>query len=182
MVSPGATDMQNFEIKCRLRDRSAVEKRLRALRAKRQWSHKQRDTFFAVPSGWLKLREETGKSPEMIAYQRPVQVGGPRLSDYDVIKIKDPLRWKSLLLRVLPGAGTVRKTRTLWRYKHTRIHLDRVVGLGDFLELETVITKQSAAAAEAEAEALIHELRLDRADFIGVPYRDLLAVQAPQTP
>lgn len=174
--------MRNIEVKTPLEDRAKAEARLEALGARRTWTRKQTDTFFAVagsgPGGsgaaWLKLREAEGRPPELISYERSTGHSGPRPSDYDVIVIKDPEDWKRLLSRVLPIEAVVRKERTLWIYEHTRIHLDRVEDLGDFLELETVVDEIPHAEAREESERVINALALDPAAFISVPYKDLL--------
>lgn len=166
--------MQNIEIKAKLKDRANVEHRLRALDAKCLWTHRQRDTFFKVPRGWLKLRESDGRPPELIAYERSTELAGPRSSFYEVLPLKDPEAWKRLLARVLPIDRVVEKERTLWIYQHTRIHLDRVDRLGEFLELETVVESIPDREAHAETQRLLEILGIDRADLIPVPYKDLL--------
>ena len=166
--------MQNIELKSRLHDRAKTEKRLEALGARRMWARRQKDTFFAVPMGWLKLRETEDKPPELISYVRSTTSAEPRASDYDVIIVKDPTGLKSLLGRVLPVDKIVEKERTLWIYGHTRVHLDRLDSLGEFLELETVVEGLDPGEARAENERLVKALALDPADFLGVPYRDLL--------
>ncbi len=167
--------MMNIEVKARLRDRAGAERRLEALGARREWTARQTDTFFAVAEGWLKLREAEGREAEVISYRRPTGHAGPRASDSDVAPIADAEAWKRLLGRVLPPGGVVEKERTLWMHGHTRIHLDRVAGLGEFLELETVVAGITLEEAEAEAAALVRDLGLAPDDLVAVPYRDLLA-------
>ena len=54
----------------------------------------------------------------------------------------------------------MRKHRTLYLVGRTRVHLDRVDGLGHFLELEVVLADgESADAGVKEARALISTLR-----------------------
>jgi len=168
------TGRANIEVKCPLADREAVEDRLRALGAGWHWTDRQTDTFFAVPTGWLKLREPAGGFAELISYRRSTEDSGPRRSEYDVVPVDDPGLVKRLLSRVLPVDGVVEKTRTLWFHGHTRIHLDRVENLGEFLELETVVDDISPEEARAEADRLIEALELPREEFLAVPYRDLL--------
>ncbi len=166
--------MQNFEIKAKLKDRANVEHRLRALGAKCLWTLRQMDTFFNVPRGWLKLREADGRPPELIAYERSTEVAGPRSSFYEVMALKDLEGWKRLLGRVLPVDRIVKKERTLWIYQHTRVHLDRVEQLGEFLELETVVEGISDREAHLETQRLLETLGIERSDLIAVPYKDLL--------
>jgi predicted adenylyl cyclase CyaB len=68
----------------------------------------------------------------------------------------------------------VEKTRTLYLWKHTRVHLDEVTGLGSYLELETVMDGIDRSEAEAEAWSVIRGLDLDRDTFLDRPYLELL--------
>lgn len=170
--------MRNIEIKARLRNRSNVEQRLEALGAKRVWTLRQKDTFFGVQRGWLKLREAEGRPAELIAYERSTETTGPRLSLYEVRQLKDAEAWKRLLGRVLSVDCIVEKVRTLWIYEHTRVHLDQVDRLGDFLELETVVEGIPERDARAETQRVLETLGIDAADLVAVPYRDLLAAVA----
>jgi adenylate cyclase class IV len=72
--------------------------------------------------------------------------------------------------------GRVRKTRLLLIVGATRIHLDRVEGLGDFLELEVVLRDgQTAEEGEAVAAQLLRELRIAPSQLVAGAYLDLLA-------
>jgi predicted adenylyl cyclase CyaB len=166
--------MQNIEVKAPLRDRLKVEKKLSALGARPMWVRNQMDTFYRVPEGWLKIREAEGKPAELISYRRATGESGPRVSDYDVLVVGDGAAARRLLGRVLPADKVVEKERTLWIYEHTRIHLDRVRGLGEYLELETVVEGMSPEEARQETARIVDVLGLDPAEFIAVPYRDLV--------
>lgn len=171
--------MQNIEIKTPLHSRVDTERRLQALGARRVWTRRQKDTFFGVPNGWLKLREAGAEPAELISYRRSAPEGdgildGLRASDYDVLPVGDAESWKRLLGRVLPVETVVEKERTLWLYEHTRIHLDRVARLGEYLELETVVRDIPPEEARAETRRVIDALSLREHEFIHVPYRELL--------
>ncbi len=166
---------KNVEIKSPLADRGAVEDKLQQIGAGWHWTRRQVDTFYEVPNGWLKLREPDGERAELISYCRATDDAGPRPSEYDVLPVEDPELVKRMLGRVLPQHGVVEKTRTLWFQGNTRVHLDRVEGLGEFLELETVVEGITEEEARAESERMIDLLGLPRDEFIAVPYRELLA-------
>jgi adenylate cyclase class IV len=167
--------MKNLEIKARVRDRDALLLRVEACGARHQWTRRMRDTFFRVPVGWLKLREAEGAPAELIAYERPATAAGPRASDYELAPAPDPRALERALTRVLPRDVVVAKERALFLHGATRIHVDRVDGLGDFVELETVVTTQSPDEAQRECAALMSALGIEKGDLVGVPYRDLLA-------
>ncbi len=165
--------MQNIEIKAPVRDVAALTARIEKLGAAREWIRGQRDVFFRVPEGYLKLRTVEGGPGELIAYHR-APGSEPRPSDYDIAPVDDPARLERVLARSLGVRGVVRKTRALYLWRHTRIHLDRVEGLGDFMELETVIDGITPATARAETDAVIGSLALDPATFLDRPYLELL--------
>ena len=72
-------------------------------------------------------------------------------------------------------AGRVRKKRTLYLIGRTRIHLDRVEGLGDFLELEVVLSEgESPQDGIDTAHQLMEKLGVDPSQLIEGAYVDLL--------
>jgi len=74
------------------------------------------------------------------------------------------------------AAGRVRKHRTLYLVGRTRVHLDRVEGLGDFLELEVVLAEgDSADAGVKEARGLMAALGLADDQLVEGAYVDLLS-------
>ncbi len=168
--------MNNIEIKCPLADRGRLVGKLERLGARLTWTRRQVDTFFRTEQGWLKLREAEGEQPELIAYRRP----GDEVmsSEYGIALLPDAGLWKRLLGLALGIDGVVRKERTLYVHGRTRIHLDRVEGLGDFLELESVVGDENPEEARQETEELIEALELDRSTFQTVPYRDQLRREA----
>ena len=173
--------MQNIEIKAPLGDRAALARRAEALGASRRGELRQVDTFFHVPRGYLKIREIEGEGGELIAYTRDPG-SAPRASDYVVARVSESRAICEALTRSLGVRGQVTKVRTLYLWKHTRIHLDEVVGLGSFLELETVMDGIDRDEAEAEARSLIRALDLDSGTFLDVPYLELLEVRGGSAP
>lgn len=97
----------------------------------------QRDTYFDVPRGRLKLREERDADAHLIAYARP-DVAGATESRYRLIPVNDPIELKEALAGVFGIKVVVRKSRRLFIFAGVRIHLDRVEDLGDFIEFEGV--------------------------------------------
>jgi predicted adenylyl cyclase CyaB len=72
--------------------------------------------------------------------------------------------------------GRVRKHRTLFMIGRTRVHLDRVDGLGQFLELEVVLENQeTAASGTAVAQELMADLGIEPSQLVEGAYIDLLA-------
>ncbi len=135
------------------------------------WLH-QRDQFFEVPRGRLKLRTIEEQGSELIAYERE-DIPTTRASEYGRYVTSDHSSLAAVLERALMRAGVVEKRRHLLILRNTRIHLDDVVGLGRFVELETVIGTRSDADAEREHLDVIRVLELGGAERIAVGYVDL---------
>ena len=122
----------------------------------------------------LKLREAKGWSEGwLIYYERPNQ-DGSRYSQYQLCEIADPGSLKGLLTVALGVKTIVKKQRDVWMFNHTRIHLDTVANLGQFIELETVFRGQTEAEAIDEHQHVKDVLHLDAVDAIAVSYSDLI--------
>ncbi len=147
----------------------------------------QVDTYFTAARGRLKLRETTptGGSPtaELIAYARPDDTG-PRWSAYRRVPVTpgDAAALKAALAESVGVLAVVAKTRDIACWRATRVHLDRVDGLGAFIELETVMAGQTDAEAGAELAEAAALLGLGSGGDapIGGSYADLvLAAREP---
>jgi adenylate cyclase class IV len=166
---------RNVEVKARLgASIEALLPRARALADGPEVVIEQDDTFFHCAQGRLKLREFGDGTGELIHYER-ADIEGPKLSDYVRAPTTDPAALREALARAHGIQGRVRKTRWLLMVGPTRIHLDRVDGLGDFIELEVVLRDgQSEAEGSAIAEALLARLGIDATQRLSGSYFDLL--------
>jgi adenylate cyclase class IV len=141
----------------------------------------QDDTLFSVPHGRLKLRQFADGSAELIHYQRPDD-SAAKASDYVRLPVPDPAALREALVRACGLRGRVRKQRWLLLVGQTRIHLDRVEGLGDFMELEVVLREgQSDAEGTQIAQALMQALGLAEAPRLAGAYVDMLSAETPAT-
>ena len=166
---------RNIEIKARIASIEALLPLAQALADDAPQVIEQDDTFFACAHGRLKLRDFGSGYGELIHYRR-VEAEGPSLSDYVRVATDDPAALREALTRAHGVIGRVRKTRVLLLVGQTRIHLDRVEHLGDFLELEVVLQEgQPESAAEAIAAELMAQLGVSDSQRLAGAYFDLLA-------
>jgi len=164
----------NVEIKARVIDPGALYRRVADIADHGPEVLDQDDVFFDVPRGRLKLRSFGGGGAELIYYERPDQAG-PKTSLYHRMDVKGTEDARRLLSAAFGAGGTVAKRRTLFRVGQTRVHLDRVEGLGDFMELEVVLRPgQTAGEGEEVARGLMRSLEIEPGDLIDGAYIDLL--------
>jgi predicted adenylyl cyclase CyaB len=163
----------NIEIKARARNFAEIKLRAEKLSDTPVQIIPQEDTFFNTPQGRLKLRVLADHS-ELIYYTRPDQ-DGPKRSDYHITRSNDPENLKRVLELAYGIRGVVKKTRYLYLVRQTRIHLDDVEGLGQFIELEVVMQGgESDTQGQEIAEGLMSALGVERGDLIDGAYMDLL--------
>ena len=165
---------RNIEIKARIESIDALLPRARPLADGEAELIEQDDSFFQVPQGRLKPREFADGSAELIHYHRS-DAPEARASDYVRVPVPDAAALREALTRACGSAGRVRKRRWLLRVGQTRIHLDRVEGLGEFIELEVVLrVGQGDAAGRDIAQALMRQLGLQDAPRFASACVDLL--------
>ena len=167
----------NIEIKFRVGSLAAIEEKAAAIASSGPELIIQEDIFFPVASGRLKLRKFADGDAELIGYHRD-DSDTVRESSWMAYRSTDPNQLHCVLERTLGSGLTVRKSRTLYMVDNTRIHLDHVECLGEFVELEVVLPdsqESSAVQGEEIANRLIRLLKLDGEERISVAYVDLLA-------
>jgi predicted adenylyl cyclase CyaB len=165
----------NIEIKAILRDRQRVESIAAQLSDAGPEQIHQEDHFFRRDGARLKLRILSSDRGELIRYER-ANVAETRRSRYSIARTPDPTTLLEILDKTRGKIGEVRKDRTLYRIGQTRVHLDRVTGLGDFLELEVVLLpEQSEDEGKAIADELLSAFKIDNKDLVAEAYIDLLA-------
>ena len=168
---------RNIEIKARVDDLGAVRTRAAALASGPPQLIDQRDTFFVVDHGRLKVRAFADGSGELIAYERSNE-RGPKQSSYTRAECRDAAALCEALARVLSVRGVVTKHREVFMAGRTRIHLDRVERLGSFVELEVVLAEgESPEAGQREAQSLLKSLAIAESDLVPDAYIDLLERQ-----
>ena len=165
---------RNIEIKARIESMEALEPIIARIADDGPTEMLQDDTFFPCETGRLKLRIFSESHGELIYYRRSNQAG-PKESFYVRSPTAEPASLRAALSLAYGQAGRVRKHRTLYLVGRTRVHLDRVEGLGHFLELEVVLSEDEPAQAGVEAaQHLMRQLGIEPARLIEGAYVDLL--------
>jgi adenylate cyclase, class 2 len=166
---------RNLELKARNRDLARSLRTCEAIGARDEGTLRQIDTYFAVPRGRLKLREQPPRSEaQLIAYERP-DVPGRKESRYRIVPTGDADGLRAALTAVLGVRVVVSKVRRLFIFEGVRIHLDRVDELGDFIEFEGVETADSDLAGfEPILAELCGSFEIADGDRLSTSYSDLL--------
>ena len=134
----------------------------------------QDDTFFACPNGRLKLRVFDDGHGVLIYYARADELG-PKPSYYVHSETSEPDLLRSVLTDAYGEVGRVRKQRSVFRIGQARVHLDRVEGLGEFLEVEVTVGEALGHEdAVSEAHRLLAEFGIEDEALVNGAYLDLL--------
>jgi len=132
-----------------------------------------------TPCHWGR-RQARPAEAELIYYERP-DVVGPKESQYAIHRTPDPMGLRAMLSAALGVRGVVRKHRSLYRIGVTRLHLDRVEGLGEFVELEVVLQPgQETAYGVAIAHDLMEKLGVPQSGLLHQAYINLLESKPSQ--
>lgn len=162
---------RNLELKIRIESPEKILEKITAYGGEFVQTLHQKDVYYEYSGGLLKLRLENGVA-SLIKYNRD-ESGEKRWSDYQILYL-DGEQPEGYLADILKPEAEVVKERNLYMYKNTRIHLDEVEGLGNFLELESVV-KGNQTEAEKEFYELGDMLELDLKRQIKSSYRYLVS-------
>jgi predicted adenylyl cyclase CyaB len=163
--------MKLLELKCKVGSLDEAKKNVNDLKAGYIGVFHQIDTYFNVQKGRLKLREvENKKKSELIYYERE-DILEPKESDVLIVEIQNTESFKNLMTKVLGKKVVIDKTREIYRYKETQIHLDTVKDLGSFVEFER---RLNDLQKDQEAlEELIKHFNFKKKGLVRESYSDL---------
>jgi predicted adenylyl cyclase CyaB len=166
---------RNIEIKARIESVESLAPKAATVATKGPIEIAQDDTFFRCESGRLKLRAFSATEGELIFYRRANE-HGPKESFYVRTPTASPESLRACLSLAYGEVGRVVKQRTLYLVGRTRVHLDRVEGLGHYLELEVVLEEdEPVEVGVREAHSLMAQLGVEPSQLVETAYVDLLA-------
>lgn len=135
---------------------------------------KQEDFFFNCNNGRLKLRIFSYQKGEIIFYNRKNDCG-PKMSEYYISETHEPDKLLQVLEKSFGIHGVVKKTRKLFLIGRTRVQIDHVENLGDFIEFEVVLSEdEDANIGKAEANNLMKQFGIRNDNLIECAYVDLI--------
>ena len=164
---------RNVEIKAHIQSIELLAERVSAIADEGPIEMLQDDTFFTCERGRIKLRAFSAAEGQLIFYQRPNETG-PKESSYIISPIAAPNSLREALSLAYGQVGRVRKHRTLYLAGRTRVHLDRVEGLGQFVELEVVLCDGEDTTRGIEEQRLMTLLGISSTQLLDGAYVDLL--------
>ena len=135
----------------------------------------QIDTYFNTPTGRLKLRQGNIEN-SLIFYQRENSAKG-RASHVLLCEFADTAQTRTLkqvLASALGVAAVVDKVREIYFVDNIKIHLDRVRGLGKFLEVEAFVRKGRLRHGRRQAERMKELFGVLPEDILSHSYSDLV--------
>jgi adenylate cyclase class IV len=166
---------RNIEIKARIDGIESILPLAAKIASEGPTEIHQDDTFFTCLNGRLKLRAFSEHEGQLIFYQRS-DSAGPKESFYVISPTSSPDTLRQTLELAYGVGGRVRKHRTLFLVGRTRVHLDKVEGLGDFLELEVVLAdNEPNETGISIAHDLLEKLAVSPRQLVEEAYVDLLA-------
>ncbi len=134
----------------------------------------QIDSYFQVPEGRLKLRE--GNIENSLIYYERMDQAGPKASQVRLYQVDPKSGLKSLLMAALPVKKVVDKHREIFFIGNVKFHLDKVAGLGEFVEIEAIDTdgSHSQPTLEAQCNHYLNLLGIVPEELCRQSYSDML--------
>lgn len=126
----------NIEIKAKSKNTKKIRQILKSRKADFKGIDHQIDTYFKIINGRLKLREGNIENC-LIHYERKNQKG-PKQSNITLFKTQAGPSLKEILTKSLGVLVVVEKRREIYFIENVKFHIDKVKGLGSFIEIEAI--------------------------------------------
>jgi len=161
------------ELKAKVMDLEEMRRKLLEKGAKQVGVYRQLDTYYNVPRGRLKLRVVNGSSGQLVFYLRE-DVSQPKESKVYLAPIDRPGELAAVLAEALGVKCIVDKVREVYNWRGVEVHLDKVRGLGEFLEFELEVSAGNEEKGKKLLEDLLNELEIGAENLVPISYGELI--------
>ena len=164
----------NIEFKARSENIGKLEEKLRSLPYKFIGEDHQKDTYYDVKTGRLKLREGNIENA-LIWYERE-SIAGAKQSDIILYKHSPDDALKQILLKLHGIKIVVDKIRKIYFVENVKFHFDRVEGLGTFIEVEAIDSTGNIGIEKLKEQGnfYIKFFDIKDSDFMQDSYSDMM--------
>jgi predicted adenylyl cyclase CyaB len=167
--------INNIEIKASCLNLDRIRDLLKSKNAVFKGIDHQVDTYFKINSGRLKLRE--GNIDNHLIYYERENKSEPKKSLVILYKYNPDLNLKEILTKSLGILAVVDKHREIYFINNVKFHLDNVVGLGTFVEIEAIDEDGSIGIEKLHEQCnyYLKLLNISREELLENSYSDLIS-------
>ena len=164
----------NIELKARTDKADFIREYLLNNGAEFKGTDHQTDIYFNVPNGRLKLRQGNIEN-NLIYYARPDQPG-PKQSDFQLMQVTDSDGLKDILTKSLGIKVMVDKKREIYYIRNVKFHIDYLMYLGIFVEIEASNKTQALSLDTLHEQCNFYRkaFQISDEDLINISYSDML--------
>ncbi len=170
-------DLLEIEIKCYCDDTEGVRRKLSEIGAKPVEQRRESDVYFNHPSRDFKKTDEALRLRNVNEKCR-ITYKGPKLSLTTKARIEhetetgDFKTMKSILLSLgFVESGVVEKDREIYSFRGMEVSIDRVEGLGDFVEIEKIGELRDEVEKDLfETASILGLSRFERRSYLELKY------------
>ena len=166
----------NFEFKASCKDILACEKKLALLNPEFIGEDHQKDTYFNVPAGRLKLRE--GNIENALIYYERMDIPGAKQSNIILYQTSASTELKKILIKMHGIKKVIDKRRRIYLIDNVKFHFDKVENLGCFLEVEAIDIDgtRGIETLKQQCNAYAKILNIAQSDYLSLSYADMAEV------
>lgn len=164
----------NIEFKAKTNDIIALEEKLLSLNPQFIGEDHQKDTYYNVNTGRLKLRE--GNIENALIWYHREDVSGAKQSDILLYKHAPDEALKNILIKLHGVKIIIDKIRKIYFVENVKFHFDRVEGLGTFVEVEAIDSTGEIGIEKLKEQCnfYINFFEIKTEDFMKKSYSDMM--------
>lgn len=164
----------NIEFKAKTNNLLGAKEKLETLNPIFVGIDYQKDTYYNITNGRLKLRE--GNIENALIYYKRENTANAKKSEVLLYKHNPDENLKQILETVHGVKVVVEKQRSIFFVQNVKIHLDEIPNLGQFIEVEAIDSnnQMSIEALNEQCNFFINLFGIKQEDFEANSYSDLI--------